>query len=158
MFRARGSPPPGERGQGLVEYALILMLVGIVVILVLILFGEALQKQYCQIVYSVNPEAEIEMCETIEVACNYTTGSGWVNLEANVTDTAGVNDVKNVKFYNDGNYVRTEWFVPYCMGSNPSGGTSCNNYNTSSGSHTIVAIATDDEGNTGQCEVTVNVP
>ena len=44
-----------ERGQGLVEYALILVLVAIVVIGVLLLLGPAVGKVYCQVVNTLQP-------------------------------------------------------------------------------------------------------
>jgi Flp pilus assembly pilin Flp len=47
--------PPDERGQGLVEYALILMLVAIVVILAVIVFGEGVRELYCDITYELDP-------------------------------------------------------------------------------------------------------
>lgn len=160
MFRARGSPPRHEQGQGLVEYALILMLVGIVVIIILVLFGETVQKTYCQIVYSVYPDADIDVCETIDVACNFNTGNHWINLEAVVTDTMDDDDIANVKFYRDGQPVRTEYYVPYCLGGNPNDQPYCSRYYPpgGAGQYKIVAIATDADGNTGQCEATVTVP
>ena len=46
---------PDERGQGLVEYALILVLVAIVVIGVLLLLGPAVSQVYCQVVNALEP-------------------------------------------------------------------------------------------------------
>jgi pilus assembly protein Flp/PilA len=45
--------PKDNSGQGLVEYALILMLVVLVVILVLTLFGEGLGLTYSNIIESI---------------------------------------------------------------------------------------------------------
>ena len=42
--------PPPEKGQGLVEYALILMLIAAVVIIVLIAFGPFLGNLYSNVV------------------------------------------------------------------------------------------------------------
>ena len=44
---------PREEGQGLVEYALILMLVALVVIAVLLLLGPAIGNMYSNIVVSL---------------------------------------------------------------------------------------------------------
>ena len=46
---------PDERGQGLVEYALILMLAAIAVILVLVVFGESVAELYCEITGQLDP-------------------------------------------------------------------------------------------------------
>ncbi|MEO6797924.1 MAG: Flp family type IVb pilin [Candidatus Dormibacter sp.] len=39
----------GERGQGMVEYALILVLIAVVVIVVLIVLGNQIQNAFCNI-------------------------------------------------------------------------------------------------------------
>ena len=39
----------GERGQGMVEYALILVLIAVVVIVVLIILGNQVQNVFCNI-------------------------------------------------------------------------------------------------------------
>jgi pilus assembly protein Flp/PilA len=44
---------PREEGQGLVEYALILVLVALVVIVVLVLLGPAVGNMYSNIVTSI---------------------------------------------------------------------------------------------------------
>lgn len=44
---------PAEDGQGLVEYALILLLVSLVVIVVLVVFGPAIGNLYSNIVSSI---------------------------------------------------------------------------------------------------------
>jgi pilus assembly protein Flp/PilA len=43
---------PREEGQGLVEYALIILFIAIVVVAVLLLFGPALGNLYSTVVYS----------------------------------------------------------------------------------------------------------
>lgn len=44
---------PAEEGQGLVEYALILVLVAMVVFIMLLLFGPALANTYSNVVGSI---------------------------------------------------------------------------------------------------------
>jgi pilus assembly protein Flp/PilA len=44
---------PGENGQGILEYALIFVLVILVVIIVLYLFGPAINSWYAEIVQSI---------------------------------------------------------------------------------------------------------
>lgn len=47
--------PPNERGQGLVEYAMILTLVSVIVILILTVFGGTVREFYCDIVREFDP-------------------------------------------------------------------------------------------------------
>jgi pilus assembly protein Flp/PilA len=49
MFAIRFS----DRGQGLVEYALIIALVALVIIIVLVLLGPAVGNMYSQVVYGI---------------------------------------------------------------------------------------------------------
>ena len=44
---------PREEGQGLVEYALILVLIALVVFAVLVIFGPAIGNAYSSVVYGV---------------------------------------------------------------------------------------------------------
>ena len=44
--------PTPEKGQGLVEYALILMLIALVVLVVLVAFGPFLGNLYSSVVYN----------------------------------------------------------------------------------------------------------
>lgn len=55
LKRIRGLVLPDERGQGLVEYALILVLVTIVIIIILGVFGESVQEIYCDITRALDP-------------------------------------------------------------------------------------------------------
>jgi pilus assembly protein Flp/PilA len=45
----------GEKGQGLVEYALIMVLVAIVVIVILATMGPAISGVYCTVIQELNP-------------------------------------------------------------------------------------------------------
>ena len=47
---------PREEGQGMVEYALILVLVAIVVIVILTLLGPAIAGVFSQIVSAIRPQ------------------------------------------------------------------------------------------------------
>lgn len=44
---------PREEGQGLVEYALIILLIAIVLVAVLLIFGPALGNLYSTVVYDI---------------------------------------------------------------------------------------------------------
>lgn len=47
----------GQRGQGLVEYALIMVLVAVVVMVALVLLGPALSGVYCNVIQELNPNS-----------------------------------------------------------------------------------------------------
>ncbi|MGB3716615.1 MAG: hypothetical protein WA996_19520 [Candidatus Promineifilaceae bacterium] len=49
-FTRRTLPLPEERGQGLIEYALILILVAILIIVALAVMGTEIKTAYCQVI------------------------------------------------------------------------------------------------------------
>ena len=85
--------PPREDGQGLVEYALILVLVAIVVIAVLLLLGPQVGKVFSQITYILdNPGAindNIVTIDSFSVSGSGTAGCAVEvsNLQVSVTRT-----------------------------------------------------------------------
>jgi hypothetical protein len=156
MSEKKGKHRTLERGQGLVEYALILMLAAIVVIVVLGLFGERIRDFYCEAVLSIAPDVDAPACDQLGVSCNLISVSGNdVYMEAVVTDDQGPSDITEVKWYDNGSWVWTENQVKYCLGS---GNSSCAKYTATNGSHTFSAVALDAEGHTGKCTKTVAVP
>ncbi len=142
-----------ERGQGLSEYALVLVLVGIVVIVALAAFGTRVQKTYCEIVFSLDPNAEAPFCEALDVSC--AQSSSPFRLEAVVQDNAGDDNITKVVFYRNGIFQNEELHYHYCLSG---GDDSCAAYSGPTGQQTFKAIAYDLDGNTGSCEVTVNIP
>lgn len=46
-------PPHDERGQGLVEYAFILVLVTLIVLVILVLFGQAVGNMFSNVVSGI---------------------------------------------------------------------------------------------------------
>jgi len=73
-----------ERGQGLVEYALILVLVAVTVIAVLNLTGPSIRGVYCQIIGNLGGDAS-EVCQADEIfitRADYNSGSGDLHLDA----------------------------------------------------------------------------
>jgi len=164
------TPPHGivARGQGLVEYALILVLVAVVVIVVAALLGDQIQFVYCDIVISLSDNAPtIPACEAPRVTCSGVADgahvSGSINMEAVVKDNKGVSteNIPRVDFYVDGNRRHTEYLYHYCMGSGGENGTGCSDFDISSlssGAHTISAVATDADGYTGECSLTIYTP
>lgn len=155
------NPPPKtgklrnkERGQGLVEYALVLILVGIVIILILSFLGDRVQKTYCKAVFSLDPNVEAPFCTALDVNCAILSSSPFI-LEAQVTDSAGENNITYVQFYVDGIASSTENIYHYCLGG---GDVSCNAYHGASGRHNFAAVAYDADGNTGKCSIDATVP
>ena len=159
---------PNPSGQGLVEYALILVLVAVVVIVVAALLGEQIQGVYCDIVLSLGDGAPtVPACEAPRVTCsglgNGATVTGPINMEAVVKDNKGVSreNIPQVRFYVDGSLRQTEYIYRYCLGGGGDGGANCGSFNTSSlssGDHTLVAEADDADGYTGQCSLTFHIP
>jgi pilus assembly protein Flp/PilA len=49
IIRRSGDDSRGQRGQGMVEYALILVLIAVVVIAVLIVLGNQVQNVFCNV-------------------------------------------------------------------------------------------------------------
>jgi pilus assembly protein Flp/PilA len=71
-----------EEGQGLVEYALILVLVAIVVIAVLLLLGPAINQTFCKVANTLKPGT----CGIIQATTSNTPGGmGTVNVTITVT-------------------------------------------------------------------------
>jgi Flp pilus assembly pilin Flp len=142
-----------ERGQSIVEYALILVLVATVVIVVGIVLGESVKDTYCDVVLSLDPGAEAPGCELVSVPCKVTSSP--LSVEAVVNDTQGEDDIERVDFYKDGEWYNGEFEVKYCLAG---GNDPCEKFDEPSGTYTITAIATDAEGNTGECTTKLVVP
>jgi hypothetical protein len=159
MSEKKGKHRILQRGQGLVEYALILILAAIVVIVVLGIFGERVRDFYCEAVLSIAPDVDAPACNQLSVSCNVITSSPELRMEAVVVDNQGKDDVKTVKWYVDGRLHNTEQYVKYCL---QSGNGPCAPYHgPESGTntkHKISAVATDAEGHTGTCSKTVVIP
>jgi len=142
-----------QNGQGLVEYALILMLVGVAVIVALSLFGTQVKNSYCQVIGVLGGDLQNSGCP-LQVQCvGAVSGNNPFSLEAVVTDGIGDDNITNVVFSIDGATINTEGTYRYCL---QGGDASCQLYNPSglsSGQHIVKALATDGDGNTGSCSV-----
>jgi pilus assembly protein Flp/PilA len=151
---------PKEEGQGLVEYALLIILVSIAIILVLSLFGDELAGVYSQIVSGLQITGAPVDTDAPQATCVLHDGNAsdnWINAEASVTDPNGNETINRVDFFVDGNFVRTEYYYRYCLGCCGTPPDPCTDYNTGvlpPGQHTIRAVAYDDDGNTGECSIT----
>jgi pilus assembly protein Flp/PilA len=64
MFNLSAHLPNREEGQGLVEYALILVLVAVVVIAILLVLGPAVQNVYCEVAEALQPGSCVAQAET----------------------------------------------------------------------------------------------
>ncbi len=149
-----------ERGQGLVEYALILILVGIVVIIVLTTAGQKIRDIFCDVVLSLDAKAAANTAACaaprVTFVINPGAGANQINIEAVIKDNKGSTqpNIVSVAFYIDGSLVTTETTSKYCLG----GGTgNCHDYSLSGGSHTVRAVATDVDGNTGESSASFTV-
>jgi len=153
-----------EDGQGLVEYALILVLVAVAVIAIMTLFGEQTKQVYCRTVHQLTPDADISSACQAPIAMPrlVDSGSNFINVEVDIYDPDGNPDrpysaITKVEFYVDSTNngpVHTEVNYRYCLGSN-SGTNPCRNFNTnslSSGRHKIVILAYDSDGNIGRSD------
>lgn len=147
-----------RKGQGLVEYALILVLVSIIVIAILTLFGDAVANSYCSVVYALNQTAKPpKICHSPMVTCKVTNWTAATfNLEAVIYDPDETDPTRaqKVEFYRgtiDGTPDINQTSYKYCMGT---GTTTCNPHSETKGT-VITAIAYDGKGHTGRCSVTV---
>lgn len=149
-----GKPRIKERGQSLTEYALVLVLVAVAVILITVIFGKQVQKTYCKVAFSLDPNIDAPFCLALDVNCTTLSASPF-RFEAVVTDNAGDNNVTQVQFFVDGLLYNTEVRYHYCL---QGGDDFCVNYTGPHGQHTISAVASDGDGNTGRCSVTTTIP
>ncbi len=163
MLPLKDRQQSGASGQGLVEYALILVLVAVVTIVIVGLLGQQIQSVFCDALMGLGDHApRVSMCEAPRVQCagiaSGTTVTSPFSIEAIVTDNQGPGSIDRVEFLIDGTYYRTEYVYRYCLGS---GDATCGLYNPaglSPGTHTITAIAYDADGHTGQCSIQVVRP
>ncbi len=152
--RIRGPMRPDpERGQGLAEYGLVLVLVAVVTIVIVAVFGRDLRGQYCQIVYSIDPNVDAPLCNSIDVSCIIESYSPFT-MRAEISGDDGVK-VEYVNFYVDGKFYNDEKLPKYCL---QSGDSWCDPYTGPKGERTFTAIVFTTAGETGQCSVTANVP
>ncbi|NJN92675.1 MAG: hypothetical protein HC875_00625 [Anaerolineales bacterium] len=94
MFRKilTKSPISPEKGQGLVEYALILVLVAVVVIAILLTLGPAVAQVYCRIANSLQAGS----CVTGGVITSYTASHPGSNVLVNVAVSQNATITVNV--------------------------------------------------------------
>jgi Flp pilus assembly pilin Flp len=158
---------PSERGQGLVEYALILVLVATAIIIILSLTGKQVAEKLCDVVIQIGGSApdSVEACRAPRVMLEGIAGNQWVsnplNVEAVVKNNHGLmTSGVTVNFYIDGVLAQPEHIWRYCLGGDNDDGSPCHSYGTTvaSGQHTLDVIATDSStGLTGETIISFNV-
>ncbi len=148
-------------GQGLVEYALILVLVAVVVIAAVVLLGDQLQIVFCNIVVALDADAASALCHSPRCSlAGVSSGevvSGGIIVEALVSDPDGDSTINRVEFYVDSAPVRTEFHYKYCLGGTDDCSHPFDTTGLSNGLHVISATVYDDDGNTGECSIRINV-
>jgi len=165
MLSHRFFPSQEEGGQGLTEYAFILTLVAVVVMMAMAFFGQGLMNAYCQITLEFSVIADLSgPCDSPMVSPVINAqGPNTINIEAVILDPDAdpadpYGAIDRVEFYIDdanGSPVQTEYHYRYCISGNPSS-QPCGNYSTSglsSGGHTAIILAYDDDGNVGRSEI-----
>lgn len=79
-----------EKGQGLVEYALILVLVAVVVIVVLGMLGPTIGNVFSNVLAVLgNPSASANTCATVPTDCGYTACA----IDLHTCNITGTRDV-----------------------------------------------------------------
>ncbi len=158
--------PRGQRqkGQGLVEYALIVALVAVVVIVSMAVVGKRVATTFCSIVLQIGgtiPVGITNSCSGPQIALSgisdgQTTTSP-LTVEAIISDPktgSTITNAQNVKFYIDDSLVQTEFNYRYCLGS---GDGPCNSLTVSHGPHTLKVVATDSKNNTGDLTISFTI-
>jgi pilus assembly protein Flp/PilA len=118
-FTRRKLPLPEERGQGLTEYALILILVATVIIVVVAVMGTTVRTAYCQVI-SQFPGAENPCAGDVVVItkAEFDCGSRELHLDAtsdgdydpDVTLTAAPGGVMEAR----SDHYHLHYFLPDC--------------------------------------------
>jgi pilus assembly protein Flp/PilA len=82
-FTRRRLPLPKERGQGLAEYALILSLVAILIIVILAVMGTSIKTAYCQVISQFpGGENPCSMDVVVVKIIDYNSTSGNLHIDA----------------------------------------------------------------------------
>ena len=83
-----------EQGQSLVEYAMLLMLVAIVLIVLVALFGTNLRGTYCRVLSELFPDMDLSGTQCDPAAASYwlpDSAPGYIDLDSGVSGLLGPN-------------------------------------------------------------------
>jgi Flp pilus assembly pilin Flp len=160
-----------QAGQGLVEYALLLVLVGIVVITSLRLLGEEIRDAFCEIVAELDPKAgeecgdpitftlvnadsnqDIQSLEDGDVIALSSLPTTRLSIRADTT----VDGVNSLRFGLDANgNFRTENIAPFALAGDDAGDYAP--WTPGVGSHTLTGTAFSATGGGGDMLATVTI-
>ena len=163
-LRRGGRSARRQRGQGLVEYALILVLVAVVVIGAASLMGGQIKSAFCTIVVDLGGNLPANVAAacfapqiTLTGISDGATTTSPLTVEAILTDPKThltITNAQTVTFYIDGSQVQVEYVYKYCLGS---GDASCNPLAVSSGPHTLRVVAVDSKGQTAETSISFTI-
>jgi len=139
-----------ERGQGLVEYALILVLVAVVAIVILALMGQTVESTFNCLVMTLNaaqgsPIVGLTLIdsntdEAITPVCGQTIGLAGLNGHMSIrVDTKGTVGSVSIQLTGPSNVSRTENFYPYSLFGDTDGDFAGGSLN--SGDYSLTATA-----------------
>jgi len=179
LYSRRGKSRTLRRGQGLVEYSLILVLVAVTVILITAVLGEDIRQVYCDIVYELDSDINAPLCDApddvaddaddeedddgdVTVTCHPSGGTVSNTTEVRAS-ASGDNPIARVEFTLSGpeSTTRIEYIDKYCAFGGGDGGSACSSPpggTLNSGTYTLNAEAFDDEENSSSCSSTFTVP
>lgn len=157
-----------REGQGLVEYALILVFVAIVTIAIVTLLGDSITQTYCTVVYELQQGSPVAKgCKAPIVKCVVANANrNTFAMEAQVIDpdsptpanpAATINRVEfyyNDALWHNGTGDGIERTHEYCFPRGNDCGAGADTMSVTSGS-TIRAVAYDNDGRSGKCSVRV---
>ncbi len=156
-----------EKGQSLVEYGLVLVLVAVVIVAILAIFGDTVKQTYCRATHMLAPEADLSnACQAPIISPIGSRGNNSLNVEARLHDPDGNPNnpyaaIDRVEFYVDdenSSPVTVEYQFRFCLGGGNGNTNGCGSgYNISSlpsGRHNIIILAYDNDGNVGRARYT----
>jgi pilus assembly protein Flp/PilA len=149
-----------ERGAGLVEYALIMVLVSVIVIGALTVVGNRVSLIYCDVATKLtNKRPLISVCSAPSVTIVLVNGSAahTIRLHAEVVDDKGLGaNIQSVKIYVNGSLHDTELLDWYCLGG---GDQPCSDFTVTPGTtYTFHAVALDADNFTGDDTLVYTAP
>lgn len=160
-----------SRGQSLVEYGLVLVLVAIVIVAILAIFGDTVRQTYCRAVYMLAPDTDLSnACQAPIIVPVGRQLPNAIDVEARLHDPDGDPNnpyaaIDRVEFYIDDESsppVNIEYQFRYCLGDGNGNANGCDSsYSTSGlspGRHQVIILAFDNDGNVGRARYPFTVP
>ncbi len=149
-----------EKGQSLVEYGLVLVLIAVVIIGILAIFGDSVKQTYCRTTHALTPDADLSSaCQAPIITPVASRNGNSLNLEAELYDPDGDPNnpyaaIDRVEFFIDNEAsgpLLIERQYHFCLGGGNGDAGGCTaGYDISglsSGRHTVIMVAYDNDGN-----------